>query len=288
MRQIRKIMNETVKDMFDLSEKVAIITGGAGMLGKMHAEIIAEAGGHPILADINEDGAKRKAKIISEKYGIDSIGIRADITNKIDLEKLLDTTLKRFKRIDILINNAANDPKIKDNTNNKISNTRNRLENFSLEDWINDISVGLTGAFLCTQIIGTEMAKRKNGVILNISSDLGIIAPDQRIYHKEGLSDDEQFVKPVSYSVIKSAIIGLTRYTATYWADKNIRVNAICPGGIQTDQSNDFIDKLTYRIPMNRMAQKDEYKGAVLFLISDASSYMTGSVLVIDGGRTCW
>lgn len=278
-------MSKSVKKMYDLSGKVAIITGGAGMLGEMHAEAIAEAGGRPVLADINEKEAIKKAKMISEKYHVDSIGTGTDITKKTEVEALLNSVLNRFGRIDILINNAAHDPKVKD----KDENTAwSRFENFPVENWDNDIAVGLTGAFLCTQIIGTEMARRRSGVILNISSDLGIIAPDQRIYSKESLPDEKQPVKPVSYTVVKSALIGLTRYAATYWADKNIRVNAICPGGVQTDQPEDFLEKLSFRIPMGRMAQKDEYKGAILFLASEASSYMTGAVLVIDGGRTCW
>lgn len=283
-----KEMNKN-KELFDLSDRVAIITGGAGFLGETYADIIADAGGHPVLADIDEEAAIKKARIISDrykKYNIGAIGVKTDITVKKDIEILLDIVLKKFGRIDILINNAANDPKI--NINIGTDTTLERFENFSLENWNSDILVGLTGTFLCTQVIGTEMAKRKSGVILNISSDLGIIAPDHRIYYKEGLPDDRQYTKPVSYIVVKSAIIGLTRYAATYWADKNIRVNAICPGGVQTNQPKDFVDKLIYRIPMSRMAQKDEYKGAILFLISDASSYMTGSILVIDGGRTCW
>lgn len=275
-------------ELFDLSDRVAIITGGAGLLGETYADIIANAGGHPILADINEEGAIKKARTISDKYNVDSMGIKTDITVKTDIEKLLDVVLEKFGRIDILINNAANDPKVNTNMDNDKCATWERFENFSLENWNRDILVGLTGTFLCTQIIGAEMARKRYGVILNISSDLGIIAPDQRIYYNEELPYEEQYVKPVSYVVIKSAIIGLTRYVATYWADKNIRVNAICPGGVQTNQPKDFVDKLTFRIPMGRMAQKDEYKGAILFLISDASSYMTGSVLVIDGGRTCW
>ncbi|MBZ0191719.1 MAG: SDR family oxidoreductase [Candidatus Kuenenia stuttgartiensis] len=280
-----KKVKTKINQLFDLSDRVAIITGGAGMLGEMHAEAIAEAGGCPVLVDINEKEAIKKAKIISEKYDVDSIGIRTDITNKTDVEAMLETVLKRFERIDILINNAANDPKVKANNENKAGS---RFENFPLETWNQDIAVGLTGAFLCTQIIGSEMARRKSGVILNISSDLGLIAPDQRIYTKEGLPEDKQPVKPVSYPVIKSALIGLTRYAATYWAEKNIRVNAICPGGVQSEQPMDFLEKLTFRIPMGRMARKDEYKGAILFLISEASSYMTGAVLVVDGGRTCW
>ena len=278
-------MSKSIKEMFDLSGKVAIITGGAGMLGEMHAEAIAEAGGHPVLADINGKEAIKKANIISEKYNVESIGIGTDITDKTDVKAMLDAVLKKFGQIDILINNAANDPKVKAKDENK---AWSRFENFPIEAWNLDIAVGLTGAFLCTQVVGSEMAHRGSGVILNISSDLGIIAPDQRIYHKEGLPDEKQPVKPVSYPVIKSALIGLTRYAATYWANKGIRVNAICPGGVQTDQPDDFIEKLTFHIPMGRMAQKEEYKGAILFLVSDASSYMTGSVLIVDGGRTCW
>lgn len=278
-------MGKSIRTMCDLTGKVAIITGGAGMLGEMHAEAIAEAGGHPILADTNEHLAIAKAKVISERYSVDAMGIKTDITNKMEVETLLDVILKRFGRIDILINNAANDPKVKAK---KEDHSLSRLEKFPIEQWNQDIAVGLTGAFLCSQVIGSEMAKRGGGVILNISSDLGIVGPDQRIYLKQGLSEDKQPVKPISYPVVKSALIGLTRYLATYWAEKNIRVNAICPGGVQTDQPEEFLEKVTFRIPMGRMARKDEYKGAILFLVSDASSYMTGATLIIDGGRTCW
>ncbi len=278
-------MSKSIKEMFDLTGKVAIITGGAGMLGEMHAEAIAEAGGHPILVDINGNLAINKAKAISKKYGVDAMGIKTDITNKREIEKLLSVVLKRFGRIDILINNAAIDPKVKAKNEGR---SWSRLENFPLKQWNQEIAVGLTGAFLCSQVIGGEMARRGSGVILNISSDLGIVAPDQRIYLKKGLPEEKQPVKPVSYSVVKSALIGLTKYLAAYWAGKNIRVNALCPGGVQTDQPDEFVEKLTFRIPMGRMAQKDEYKGAVLFLVSDASSYMTGATLIIDGGKTCW
>jgi len=273
-----------LRDLFDLPGRVAVITGGAGLLGVQHAEAIAEAGGHPVLADIDEEKAIEKARIISGKYRVDSIGIRTDITNKSEVEALLDTILKRFGRVDILINNAAIDPKVeKDTTINS-----SRLETFSLNLWNIEIAVGLTGAMLCSKIFGSEMAKRGKGVILNISSDLGIIAPDQRIYRNKLLPEDQQYVKPVTYSVIKHGLIGLTKYLATYWADKGVRVNSISPGGVYTNQDPEFIERLTNLIPLGRMAHEDEYKAAIIFMVSDASSYMTGANLVIDGGRSCW
>jgi len=271
-------------DIFSLKEKIAIITGGAGLLGAQHAEAIAEAGGIPILWDINNEAATLKANEIADKFGVKSQGMRVNITDPNDVNRGLDDVLAIYQRLDILINNAANDPKVDPQS----SRAWTRFENFSLEMWQKDMAVGLTGAFLCSQIAGRHMAEHGGGVILNIASDLGVIAPDQRIYRQKELPDDQQPVKPVTYSVIKHGIIGLTKYLATYWADKNIRVNSISPGGIYTNQPEDFVSKLTNLVPMGRMARKDEYKAAVLFLISDASSYMTGTNLIIDGGRTCW
>jgi NAD(P)-dependent dehydrogenase (short-subunit alcohol dehydrogenase family) len=278
-------MDKTVKDLFDLTGRVAIITGGAGLLGVKHAEAIAEAGGSPVIADLDATRAAQAAHSISDHFGVDSIGVMTDITSRSSIEHLLSIVLQHYQRVDILINNAANNPKVE----TPAAGTEwSRFENFPIPAWDSDLKVGLTGAFLCCQVIGAEMASRKAGVILNIASDLAVIAPDQRIYRKSGLPEDQQPVKPVTYSVVKSGLLGLTRYLATYWANQNVRVNALSPGGVYNGQPEAFVEKLTNLIPMGRMAQVDEYKGAVLFLVSDASSYMTGGNLVIEGGRTAW
>ncbi len=276
-------MNNTF-DKLKLRNRVAIITGGAGILGVQHAEVIAEAGGIPILWDINRDAVLEQAQRIQEQFHVKCIGIEVDITEIDAVKKGLDNILTTFNRVDILINNAANDPKVETNQDSRWS----RFENYALEMWNRDISVSLTGAFLCSQTIGSKMVKNGKGVILNIASDLGVIAPDQRIYRKKGAAEDQQPVKPVTYSVVKHGLIGLTKYLATYWADKRIRVNALCPGGVYNKQPDDFVKQLTNLIPMGRMAEVDEYKASVLFLVSDASSYMTGSIVIIDGGRTSW
>lgn len=270
--------------IFDLTGRVAIITGGAGRLGEQHAQAIATAGGTPILVDLDKDRAVEKAQSLMDRFGVPAWGTVADITSRNRLEQLLKEVLARYGRVDILINNAANNPKVEDATQGVFS----RFENFPLPQWESDIGVGLTGAFLCSQVFGTEMAQQQRGVIINIASDLALIAPDQRIYRQEGTPDHLQPVKPVTYSVVKSALLGLTRYLATYWADKGVRVNAISPGGVANGQPYNFVEKLAALIPMGRMARLDELQGAIVFLCSDASSYMTGSNLVIDGGRTCW
>lgn len=268
--------------LFDLRDRVAIITGGAGLLGYHHGAILASAGARVVLLDLPGANPEVRASQLTHEYGSESLGLASDITSESSLEKARSLILERFGRIDILINNAANNPKVEDG-----NTTWSRLENFPLDAWEADIRVGLTGAFLCSRLFGAEMAKRKSGVILNVASDLALIAPDQRLYRVEGLPDEQQPVKPVTYSVVKTALIGLTRYLATYWSDANIRVNAISPGGVFNGQSDVFLSRLKQLIPMQRMANRDEYQGAILFLCSDASSYMTGANLVIDGGRSC-
>jgi NAD(P)-dependent dehydrogenase (short-subunit alcohol dehydrogenase family) len=268
--------------LFDLTGRVAIVTGGAGLLGYYHGAILAAAGASVVLLDLEVANPQTRAKQLADECGSECIGIACDITLESSLENAKAKIFERFGRIDILINNAANNPKVEDG-----NSAWSRLENFPLEVWDADIRVGLTGAFLCSRVFGAEMAKQKSGVIVNVASDLAVIAPDQRLYRVEGLSEDQQPVKPVTYSVVKTALLGLTRYLATYWSSSNVRVNAISPGGIFNGQPEVFLNRLKELIPMARMANRDEYQGAILFLCSDASSYMTGSNLVIDGGRSC-
>jgi NAD(P)-dependent dehydrogenase (short-subunit alcohol dehydrogenase family) len=274
----------TIASLFDITGRVAVITGGAGLLGEQHARVVAGAGGIPILLDLNGDRAKAIARGLSEEFGVPASGAQANIVERADVERVLSDTLNVHGRVDILINNATNNPKVQESGPVDFS----RFENFPMAQWAGDIGVGLTGAFLCSQVFGAEMARRRSGVIVNIASDLALIGPDQRLYRREGLPEDRQPVKPVTYSVVKSALLGLTRYLATYWADAGVRVNAISPGGVYDGQPPDFVARLTSLIPLGRMAAADEYQGAILFLISDASSYMTGANLVVDGGRTCW
>jgi NAD(P)-dependent dehydrogenase (short-subunit alcohol dehydrogenase family) len=270
--------------LFDLTGRVVVITGGGGLLGQRHGEAVAEAGGIPVLADIRTDHLDEEGAEFASRFGGQAATIRVDITDPESVAALRADVLTRYGRVDVLINNAANNPKMEARADVEFS----RLESFTLAQWEADLAVGLTGAFLCSQVIGGEMARRGRGVIVNVASDLSLISPDQRLYRQPGLPDELQPVKPITYSVVKSGMLGLTRYLATYWAASGVRVNAISPGGVYSDQPDDFVRRLSNLIPLGRMARADEYAGAILFLCSDASSYMTGANLVVDGGRTCW
>lgn len=274
-------------ERFSVKGKVCIVTGGGGLLGWKHAEAILEGDGIPVLLDIVQEGMDKNVQALRQDYG-DDIEIRTfvtDITNREALEQVQEILLKDYGHIDVLINNAANNPKVEGGSKNLGAI---RFTNFPLEMWIQDIAVGLTGALLCAQVFGEVMEKQHSGVVVNISSDYGLIAPDQRIYRKEEVPEEQQIVKPVSYSVVKHGIIGLTKYLAVYWADKGIRVNTLCPASLYNGQDDEFVKRLSNLVPMGRMSEPDEYVCTILYMISDSATYMTGATVVCDGGRTAW
>ena len=274
-----------LREIFNLNGKIVVITGATGLLGRKHAEAIAAFGGTPILLDLSQQTVDTLANELNDKYKVGSVGFAVNIIDENAIENNAQQLIERFGKIDGLVNNAANNPKVEDTQAKNFS----RLENFPLNVWDDDIAVGLTGAFLCAKHYGFKIAQNPNGgVIVNISSDLGLIAPDQRLYAKQGLADELQNVKPITYSVVKTGLIGLTRYLATYWADKNVRCNAMCPGGVENGQPEDFLKKVSSRIPMGRMAKSDEYQSTLLWMLSDASSYLNGAIVPIEGGRSAW
>jgi NAD(P)-dependent dehydrogenase (short-subunit alcohol dehydrogenase family) len=269
---------------FDLTGRVAVITGGSGLLGREHAIALADCGAIPVLLDINSDSLETACEVIRSATGTDPVPIVCDITDEDRILLVLDEISSTVGKPTILVNNAANNPKVEEGGAKQWS----RLENFPKSAWDLDVAVGLTGAFLCSRVFGADMADSGGGVILNIASDLALIGPDQRIYRKDGTPQSAQPVKPVTYSVVKAGLVGLTRYLATYWATAGVRCNALCPGGVENNQDPGFIAKLTNLIPLGRMASKEEYRAALAFLCSDASAYMTGAVIPMDGGRTVW
>ena len=274
-----------LEKLFRLDGKIIVITGAIGLLGRKHAEAVACYGGTPILLDLSQQAVDDFSNELNEKYKVGSIGFAIDITNENAIENNVGLLIKEFGKIDGLVNNASNNPKVEDSKEINFS----RLENFPLDIWNDDIAVGLTGSFLCAKHYGFAISQNPNGgSIINISSDLGLIAPDQRLYSKDGVDNGKQNVKPVTYSVVKTGLIGLTRYLATYWADKNVRCNAMCPGGVENGQPEEFLKEVSARIPMGRMANASEYQGALLWMLSDASSYLNGAIIPIEGGRTVW
>ena len=262
------------KNIFDIKNKNIVLTGSAGFLGSHYAEFLSSQGANIILVDIDEKQNKKLEKSIKSKYGTKTRSYTCDLSNSKEIKSLKKSILKDFKTIDVLINNAAyqGDDKLRTIP----------FEELPLESWNKAIDVNLTGIFLCCQEIGKIMLKQKNGVIINISSTYGIVAPDQRIYGKSSQNS------AIFYAATKSAVLNLTRYLAAYWQGKGIRVNTLSPGGVERNQEAGFRKKYANKTMLGRMAKKDEYVGPIIFLASDASSYMTGSNLIVDGGWTAW
>jgi len=263
---------------FSLKNKTIILTGSAGILGTQYSHMLCESGANVVLLDIDTEKNEKLQENLVKKYNARCLSFNTDITKKSDVKHMTQEVVKKFKKIDGLVNNAAFHPKVKG------GNIAKPFESFPMDLWDNAISVNLTGMFLLCQEIGRIMLKQKNGVIVNISSIYGMKGADQRIYGKSKLDS------PASYAATKGAILNLTRYLAAYWHGKNIRVNTLTIGGVQVNSymNKKFIKKYSEKTILGRMARSDEYNSALLFLLSDASSYMTGSNLVIDGGWTTW
>ena len=266
------------------------MTGGAGLLGKEFCSTLAAAGAQVVVADINQISALETAAALNREWpdpestreGVRAIGVPTDVTDVESVRQLVTVTLEKFGRLDILVNSAALDPKFDpQNAGSQI----NSFEEFPLGMWKQALDINLTGLFLCSQMVSKPMLAQGSGVIINICSIYGMVGPDQRMYEVPG--QPKQF-KPVYYSVTKAGVLGITRYLATYFAGKNIRVNALTPGGVFNDHSEHFVKAYSSRAVLGRMAEKHEMNGALLFLASGASSYMTGANLVVDGGWTAW
>ncbi len=265
--------------LFSLENKVAVVTGALGFLGSNHCRALAEAGAAVIVADIDDE----KSKSFACELGNSSLGIGADISSYESVKALKESVLDTFGRVDVLVNNAA----INDMFENPAAGLeQSAFENYPLELWKKSLEVNITGTFICSQIIGTAMSKAGSGSIINIASTYGIVAPDQSLYVDE--SGRQTFYKSAAYPVTKGAVISFTRFLAAYWGNKGVRVNCLSPGGVENKQETFFIKNYSERTPLGRMATPGDYKGAIVFLASDASSYMTGANLVVDGGWTIW
>lgn len=270
-------------NLFDLTGRTGLITGAAGLLGPKHAEALLECGANVVLTDLDETRLIEVSEKLACLHGKDRVSYEfMNVTSRSQVERVFQKN-----NVDILVNNAAKDPKVKKENSDIVPETR--FEVMTEEFWRDGLDVIVNGTFLCSQMFCNHViARESKGVIINISSDLGVISPDHRLYERPGTPDHLQNVKPITYSAAKWAVIGMTKYLAVYFAKKRIRVNCLSPAGIFNDHPEDFVQRISNVIPMSRMADIDECKGAIMFLASDASSYMTGHNLLVDGGRTVW
>jgi len=265
-----------------LAERVAVVTGAAGLLGRQHVAALAEAGAVVVAVDVDAARLKSGPWLPRGKEGC-VVTHTVDVTDPASLTALLGYVLERFDRLDVLVNNAAIDDKVEAPA---LSGESARFEQYPLEQWRRVLDVNVTGVFLPSQILGGEMARRGGGSIVNVASTYGLVGPDPALYQRADGS--RPFVKSPAYPASKGAVLALTRYLAAYWGAAQVRVNALAPGGVQNGQDPAFLENYARRTPLGRMAAPEDYQGALLFLASDASRYMTGATLVVDGGFTAW
>jgi NAD(P)-dependent dehydrogenase (short-subunit alcohol dehydrogenase family) len=266
-------------NLFSLTNKVAIVTGAIGLIGRHHCHALAEAGANVIVCDLNQE----KCVQLASNLETGSYGFFLDVTNPASIKQLMEFALDTYGHIDILVNNAGINDMFE---NGRSAAEFSRFENYPLELWKKSFDVNVTGIFLCSQILGSIMAKKGKGSIINIASTYGVVGPDQSLYMKP--DGTQSFFKSPVYSSTKGAVLSFTRYLASYWGKSGVRVNSLSPGGVENSQEEYFIENYSKRTPLGRMAKPTDYKGAIVFLASDASSYMTGANLIVDGGWTIW
>lgn len=269
----------SVEGRFSLGGKVAVVTGGAGILGSLYCKSLSEAGAKVVVADLDAERCKKLASDITEKTGVEALGLPVDLSDEASVKSWAGRILKLYHGVDIIVNNAAT----------KSSGFFAPLEKFSLEDWNRVMAVNVSGIFLVVRELGPSMAARGSGSIINVSSIYGVVGPDQRIYEGSWYEDLGGAINtPLIYSATKGAVIAMTRYLATYWGAKGVRTNTLTPGGVSSGQNSAFSEKYSARVPLGRMASAEDMVGALLFLASDASSYVNGQNIIVDGGLTAW
>lgn len=263
------------KALFDLTGRTAIVTGGAGLLAAEHAKALANYGANVVLADINLEKCRQAAETLKPEHA-NITAMRCDVTSPESWKQLLADVLQAFRTVDILVNNAGF------TNQSRSANYDATFENFPLEDWNAIMNVNLNGTFLGCQVIGKQMLQQGKGSIINMASLYGVVSPNHNIYPGTGIT------QPVAYSVSKHGVVGLTKYVATLWASKGVRVNALTPGGIFNDHKGLFLERFGQLNPIGRMSDKSELQGAIVYLASDASSHVVGHNLIVDGGWTAW
>ena len=274
--------NAVMEDLFSMAGRRAIVTGGGGLLGKVFADALLSAGGQVYLVEVDETKLKAAVDALNEKHGGRAVPVACDITDERAVKESI-AAIAASGRIDALVNSAAIDPKF-ETDNQSEAGINGAFTNYSLRNWRRSMDVNLTGAFLLTREVCAVMEKQGEGAVVNVSSTYGLSGPDQRIYL--AADGSRTFFKPVDYSVTKAGMLGFTRALAAYYMGSKIRVNALTPGGAYNNHDPVFAANYASKTILGRMARPDEYRGAIIFLCSEASSYMTGANLVVDGGWT--